>query len=182
MRCGERAVDGRAQCAPCLARVKTWNQRARPVRAGLAAPTVRPWTGAQVAKLRELYAAGVSRPEMAKALGRTVCAIDAQVDARQLHRKPIARFWTPARVAELRRLHAAGMLLREIGALLGVSRQSITNRAKRLGLKRGLGGDHRSKLAMVQQRPRCVCGLTIDESHRVCDLRAGQFGSRRLAA
>jgi hypothetical protein len=179
VRCGEPA-GGRAQCAACLARVHVWNQRYKPIRAGLAEPTVRPWTGAQLAKLRQMYAAGVPRAEIARATGRTVCAIDAQVDAHGLHRKQPPRFWTPARDAELRRLHATGALLREIGVVFGRSRQAITERTRRLGLKRGAGGDHRSKLARMQQRSRCACGLSLPCNN--CLPGIGVYAAARRAA
>ena len=111
-----------------------------------------PWTPEEDAKLLELRAEGFSNAEAARALGRSVSAVvcrfgllrrsGGQVSARA------AAPWTEEEEEWLRQ-HYGRMTGAECGEALGRTKESVTTKARKLGIAKGRPG--RLALEPVQE-------------------------------
>jgi DNA-binding CsgD family transcriptional regulator len=92
----------------------------------------RAWTAEEVARLRALAAQGLSYPEIASRLGRSVHSV--RIKARQLDiRRRSRKWWTEEeeeRLRELLKKHS----LSEIARLLGRTKSSVATKVWELGL------------------------------------------------
>ncbi|MCB9993098.1 MAG: hypothetical protein H6873_05525 [Hyphomicrobiaceae bacterium] len=93
------------------------------------------WSDANVARLRELAAEGLTLREIAVRFDRHYSTIQHHA---QRHGIAVARtvqsVWTPALEARLRRLVAAGRSRREIAGLMGLPLAAVSRRVTHLGL------------------------------------------------
>jgi GcrA cell cycle regulator len=112
-------------------------------------------------RLRELHAAGHSRPEIAKRLGVSKDVVAGHVRRLGLAPVPNRNDWPPAKDQRLRDLHAAGHSYAEIGRTLGMTKGAVSGRVWRLKLAvrpvpKALEGCHPPRAAARVLLPRVV--------------------------
>ncbi|HYD30657.1 MAG TPA: SANT/Myb-like DNA-binding domain-containing protein [Azospirillaceae bacterium] len=92
------------------------------------------WAPAEIAALRDAFADGKSRTEIARAMGRSVGSIRAKILSLGLRRgvKP----WSDTEITELKRLHGTELPVAGIAEALGRSLDAVTTMCHRLELKR----------------------------------------------
>jgi hypothetical protein len=120
------------------------------------------WTDEDMAKLKELLAAGADRNDIAEQMGRTVGAIYQKMWRHGLLPQS-EEVWPKERIAELLRLHKLGHSRSEIGKLMGTTKNAIIAKLNRLGITetgasltqlRYWGGKIGSQRSVVARRKR----------------------------
>jgi hypothetical protein len=95
------------------------------------------WTDERIARLKRLYADGMTYTAIAETLGLSTSAIGAKIRRLGLVQNEPQEAWPEEHVETLRRMHAAGVAYSAIGAAVGKSRSAAIGKAVRLGLIMG---------------------------------------------
>lgn len=111
------------------------------------------WTEERKAKLRQMFADGVSVKIIGAALGVSKQAVARQCDREGLSRKqrPRKDAWSAADIETLKTMWAGGSSQQAIADVIGCSRNGVAGQILRLGLKRG-----RTPSEEHVQKPRSI--------------------------
>lgn len=106
----------------------------------------RKWTDAESEYLKKQYGK-IPLKKIAKKLGRTIVSLYNQSYKMQLGQPKFSHLWNEASIAKLKKLHAKEYTDNEIAEALQVSRYTVSNRRRRLGLRKNVGTErHREKV------------------------------------
>lgn len=113
---------------------------------GYKKTTGRPWTPAEIEKLKDLLSQRLTSAEIGEILGRTETAVNAQRSRLGIKKPPappqtgvpeiLHTRWTDKDIAILTTLHGCGLSARRIGEELGRSVRAVKDMRHRLGLRR----------------------------------------------
>lgn len=103
------------------------------------------WSDERIAELKRHFDAGLNNPQIAAAMGATLCSVVGKLRRLGLKRSEQFTIWTDERIEELKRLFKENLSASETAAEMGggFTRMSIIGKWHRLGLRRGRKGTYR---------------------------------------